>query len=276
MRGVVIHMFPSARRHVPLRWLHVLVLHMTRARFRIGTLDLDTVTFDGALMTIRDLVDRGEGGAVFTPNVDHVMLAERDVRLRDAYSRSSLSVADGVPIVFASRLIGPVIPEKVSGSDLILPLMELAGQQRWRVYLLGGADGVAFEAADILREQYGVNIVGVDDSMIHLTATAGEAEVVDRIAAAQPDLLLVALGCPKQELFIDRLRPVLGRIVAIGVGASLDFVTGRINRAPGWMSRSGLEWCFRLSQEPRRLWKRYLLVDTRFVFVMARTWMRRA
>lgn len=249
---------------------------MTRPRFRIGTLDLDTVTFDGALTTIRDLVDKGEGGAVFTPNVDHVMLAERDVRLRDAYSRSSLSVADGVPIVFASRLIGPVIPEKVSGSDLILPLMELAGQQRWRVYLLGGADGVAFEAADILREQYGVNIVGVDDSMIHLTATAGEVEVVERIAAAQPDLLLVALGCPKQELFIDRLRPVLGRIVAIGVGASLDFVTGRINRAPNWMSRSGLEWCFRLSQEPRRLWKRYLLVDTRFVFVMARTWMRRA
>ena len=249
---------------------------MTRPRFRIGTLDLDTVTFDGALTTIRDLVERGEGGAVFTPNVDHVMLAERDVRLRDAYSRSSLSVADGVPIVFASRLIGPKIPEKVSGSDLILPLMELAGQQRWRVYLLGGADGVAFEAADILREQYGVNIVGVDDSMIHLTPMVSEAAVVDRIAAAQPDLLLVALGCPKQELFIDRLRPVLGRIVAIGVGASLDFVTGRINRAPGWMSRSGLEWCFRLSQEPRRLWKRYLLVDTRFLFVMARTWMRRA
>ena len=276
MRSVVIHMFPSARRHALIDRPRAPELHMTRPRFRIGTLDLDTVTFDGALTTIRDLVERGEGGAVFTPNVDHVMLAERDVRLRDAYSRSSLSVADGVPIVFASRLIGPVIPEKVSGSDLILPLMELAGQQRWRVYLLGGADGVAFEAADILREQYGVNIVGVDDSMIHLTATAGEVEVVERIAAAQPDLLLVALGCPKQELFIDRLRPVLGRIVAIGVGASLDFVTGRINRAPGWMSRSGLEWCFRLSQEPRRLWKRYLLVDTRFVFVMARTWMRRA
>ena len=276
MRSVVIHMFPSARRHALIDRPRAPVLHMTRPRFRIGTLDLDTVTFDGALTTIRDLVERGEGGAVFTPNVDHVMLAERDVRLRDAYSRSSLSVADGVPIVFASRLIGPKIPEKVSGSDLILPLMELAGQQRWRVYLLGGADGVAFEAADILREQYGVNIVGVDDSMIHLTPMVSEAAVVDRIAAAQPDLLLVALGCPKQELFIDRLRPVLGRIVAIGVGASLDFVTGRINRAPGWMSRSGLEWCFRLSQEPRRLWKRYLLVDTRFLFVMARTWMRRA
>ena len=276
MRSVVIHMFPSARRHALIDRPRAPVLHMTRPRFRIGTLDLDTVTFDGALTTIRDLIERGEGGAVFTPNVDHVMLAERDVRLRDAYSRSSLSVADGVPIVFASRLIGPKIPEKVSGSDLILPLMELAGQQRWRVYLLGGADGVAFEAADILREQYGVNIVGVDDSMIHLTPMVSEAAVVDRIAAAQPDLLLVALGCPKQELFIDRLRPVLGRIVAIGVGASLDFVTGRINRAPGWMSRSGLEWCFRLSQEPRRLWKRYLLVDTRFVFVMARTWMRRA
>ena len=276
MRSVVIHMFPSARRHALIDRPRAPVLHMTRPRFRIGTLDLDTVTFDGALTTIRDLVERGEGGAVFTPNVDHVMLAERDVRLRDAYSRSSLSVADGVPIVFASRLIGPKIPEKVSGSDLILPLMELAGQQRWRVYLLGGADGVAFEAADILREQYGVNIVGVDDSMFHLTPMVSEAAVVDRIAAAQPDLLLVALGCPKQELFIDRLRPVLGRIVAIGVGASLDFVTGRINRAPGWMSRSGLEWCFRLSQEPRRLWKRYLLVDTRFVFVMARTWMRRA
>jgi N-acetylglucosaminyldiphosphoundecaprenol N-acetyl-beta-D-mannosaminyltransferase len=249
---------------------------MTPPRVQIGTLAIDTVTFDGALRQLEQLVHAGRGGAVFTPNVDHVMIAERDALLREVYAHADLALADGMPILWASRLIGPRIPEKVSGSDLMLPLLKLAAARRWRVYLLGGADRVAYQAADVLRETLGVNVVGVDDSRIELAASAGEQEITQRIIAAQPHLLLVALGCPKQERYIHRVRDSLGATVSIGIGASLDFITGRVSRAPVWMQRSGLEWSYRLLQEPGRLWKRYLVQDTQFLLVVLRTLLRRS
>lgn len=245
------------------------------ARIRIGTLDVDAVTFDGALQAIDELVFAGKGGAVFTPNVDHVMLAEKNDLLRAAYSRANLSLADGVPIVWASRLIRPGLPAKVSGSDLLVPLMQLAGERAWRVYILGGATGVAAEAARMFTERYGVTIVGVDDAEIGLSATPAERDVVARIIAANPSLLVVALGSPKQELFIDRVRAELGSTVSIGLGASLDFATGRVRRAPAWVSGMGMEWLYRVSQEPGRLWKRYFVQDTQFILVLLRTLLMR-
>ncbi|MBC8089271.1 MAG: WecB/TagA/CpsF family glycosyltransferase [Phycisphaerae bacterium] len=243
-------------------------------RVRIGTLDVDAITFDEALREIGRLVEAKQGGAVFTPNVDHIMLAERNEALRAAYGRASLSLADGVPVVWASRLLKPEVPEKISGSDLVPRLMRLAGEQQWRVYLLGGAKGVALQAAEILREHMGVNIVGVDDSFIALEASDYDTRVIEKVRAVRPDLILVALGCPKQELFIDRNRPGLGPVVAVGIGASLDFVVGRVSRAPQWMSRSGLEWTYRLAQEPRRLWHRYLVRDMQFIFVILKALIR--
>ena len=240
------------------------------ARVRIGQLDVDVVTFDETLTRIAELVERGRGGAVFPPNVDHVMLAERSAPLRAAYAHASLSLADGMPAVWASRLLGTPLPAKISGSDLMGPLLALAGERHWRVYLLGGAAGVALEAAQVARARYGANIVGIDDTVIDPHGGPGEDAVVTRIVESRADLLLVALGCPKQELFIVRNRAGLGRVVALGIGASLDFVTGRVARAPAWMSRAGLEWIYRLGQEPRRLWRRYLVQDTQFAFVLLR------
>lgn len=239
-------------------------------RVRIGTIDVDTVTFDQALGTIERLIETGEGGAVFTPNVDHVMQSQKNPALRAAYANASLSLADGVPVVWASRLIRPAAPEKISGSDLVPRLMQLAAKKKWRVYLLGGAEGVAEEAAVLLRDKMQVNVVGIDTRRIGLTANEDEANVLERLHAAAPQLVLVALGCPKQELFIDRARAALSGVVAVGVGASLDFLVGRVQRSPAWMSRVGLEWVYRLAQEPRRLWRRYLIVDTQFVFIILR------
>jgi N-acetylglucosaminyldiphosphoundecaprenol N-acetyl-beta-D-mannosaminyltransferase len=250
-------------------------LRDARSRVLIGNIDVDTLSFQGVLLRIRELVESRQGGSVFTPNVDHVMIAERDPALRAAYSRASLAIADGVPIVWASRLIGPAVPEKVSGSDLILPLMQLAAQQKWRVYFLGGADNVAVESSQLLAQKYGLIVAGVDTSRIGITPNADEPALVQRIVDARPDLLLVALGCPKQELFIDRNRDQLQATVSAGIGASLDFITGRVSRAPSWMSRVGLEWVYRLLQEPGRLWKRYLVQDTQFVFVLLRSLTRR-
>jgi N-acetylglucosaminyldiphosphoundecaprenol N-acetyl-beta-D-mannosaminyltransferase len=139
------------------------------------------------------------------------------------------------------------------------------------VYLLGGAPGVAAIAGEKLRSEFGVNIVGVDDSIVRVDHSDTERRAItDRIAASRADLLLVALGAPKQELWIAQVRAELGATVAIGVGASLDFVAGTVRRAPKWMSDVGLEWTYRLMQEPRRLWRRYLLRGPRFLLIAFR------
>jgi N-acetylglucosaminyldiphosphoundecaprenol N-acetyl-beta-D-mannosaminyltransferase len=239
---------------------------------RIGRIDIDAVTFAQALERIEELVDRRKGGSVFTPNVDHVVKAERNVEFREAYSRADLCLADGMPILWASRLLGTPLPEKVSGSDLLLPLARLAADRRWRVYLMGGAAGVAEEAGEKLARELGVHIVGTDSPTVGADGAVGNSEeTLDRLRAAAPDLVLVAFGAPKQELWInrsgDRIRPA----VAMGVGGSLDFLVGRTRRAPAWMSRVGLEWLFRLAQEPRRMWRRYLIEDPAFIAIVLRT-----
>jgi N-acetylglucosaminyldiphosphoundecaprenol N-acetyl-beta-D-mannosaminyltransferase len=246
-----------------------------RLQVRFGHLWVDALTFDDAIERITSLVQSGRGGSVFTPNVDHVVTAEDDLAFRDACGTADLMLPDGQPLVWASRLLGARLPAKVSGSDLIWPLMERAGRLGWRVYLVGGAPGVGVAAAARLERELGVRIVGLEDGAIPLDAPAGAADLaLDRACAAHPDLVLVALGSPKQERWIHRALPRLRPAVAIGVGASLDFLTGRARRAPRWMSRAGLEWLHRLWREPRRLAVRYLWKDPRFLWVLLRTALR--
>jgi N-acetylglucosaminyldiphosphoundecaprenol N-acetyl-beta-D-mannosaminyltransferase len=245
---------------------------MRPSRVRIGQLNVDAVTFAEALDRIASLVEGQEGGAIFTPNVDHVVKAERDASFRRAYARADLCLADGMPLVWASHLLGTSLPEKVSGSDLLLPLMALAAERRWRVYLLGGKPGVTEQAAEKLTRELGVTITGTDSPIVGLDGVDDRSDqTIERLTAASPDLVLVAFGAPKQELWIDRFAERLGPAVAVGVGGSLDFITGQVRRAPAWMSRAGLEWLFRLLQEPRRMWRRYLVEDPAFIAIVART-----
>lgn len=240
-------------------------------RVRVGKLWLDAVSFAEALDRIADLVSAGEGGSVFTPNVDHVVTAEDDPVFRAAHDEASLALADGQALVWAARALGTPVPAKVSGSDLVWPLMERAAAAGWRVYLLGGAPGVAEAVARRLERELGVRMAGVDASSIALDGGPGESSVISRVSQARAELVLVGLGSPKQERFIHRALPALRPAVAVGVGATLDFLAGRVRRAPGWVSRAGMEWLFRLAHEPRRLAYRYLVKDPRFLWVMART-----
>ncbi len=241
-------------------------------RLQMGHVPIDVVTFDGALARIAELVREKRGGTVFTPNIDHVVLCEEDARLRQAYADVSLSLVDGTPLLWASRLYGTPLPDKISGSDLVLPLLKMAADNGFRVYFLGGVEGVAAKAAEILRRDMpGIQIVGWSSPRIALNGDAASYRaVIDEVRAHTPDLLLVALGCPKQEHFIQAAGPELGAVVSVGVGASLDFVAGTVKRAPRWMSRVGLEWAYRLGQEPKRLWRRYLVQDPKFLRILAR------
>lgn len=249
---------------------------MSRRGLLYGKIWVDALTFEGALDAFDALVAAGKGGRVYTPNIDHVVLAEEDMRFAEAYARADLSFADGMPLVALSRLRSVRLPEKVSGSDFMLPLMERAARRGWRVYLLGGMEGVAETAAAKLVERYpGLQIVGKDPAHISLSASKEERErEIARIKETQPDVVLVALGAPKQEIWIDDVATALAPSVLMGVGASLDFLAGRAVRAPQWMSKAGLEWLHRLTKDPKRMFQRYLIRDSRFPGILARQWMR--
>jgi N-acetylglucosaminyldiphosphoundecaprenol N-acetyl-beta-D-mannosaminyltransferase len=245
---------------------------LRRTRMRIGHAWIDSLTFDQAIDEIERLIDSGEGGSVFTPNVDHLVQLEDNAVFRDAYQEASLCLVDGQPLFWASRLLGSPLPEKISGSDLILPLVRRAEQKRWRVYLIGGAPGIGTLAAEKLRAEFDVDIVGIEAPHVAKNGQPVDGPaVIERMAAARPHLVFVAFGAPKQELFIRASLAAIRPAVAVGVGAGFDFIAGTMRRAPRWMSQGGLEWLFRLAQEPRRLAKRYLLDDPKFVSIFYRT-----
>jgi N-acetylglucosaminyldiphosphoundecaprenol N-acetyl-beta-D-mannosaminyltransferase len=245
-------------------------------RITMGSLPIDAVDFAGALATIEDRVATRAGGMVFTPNVDHIVLAEHNPRFREVYARVTLSLVDGVPVLWAARLLGTPLPEKVSGSDLVVPLIERAAARGWRVFLLGAAPGVADLAAAKLTELHpGLNIVGTAAPMIDMNGDPAPRKAIAlEIAGTRPDLVLVAFGAPKQEFFCDEFRDLLAPAVLVCIGAGLDFVAGTMRRAPRWISKVGLEWAYRLVREPRRLAGRYLLRDPQFLGICFRQWRR--
>ena len=241
-------------------------------RVRVGHAWIDALTFDQAVDAIEDLVTAGEGGMVVTPNVDHLVQLEHNLVFRAAYQEAGLSVVDGQLLLWASHVLGTPLPEKISGSDLLIPLARRAAKRKWRVYLLGGGPGVAELAGKELQKQFDIDVVGTDAPFVTPDGNPVEGPaVVERIAKARPHLLFVAFGAPKQELFLHRAASVIRPAVGIGVGAGFDFITGRLKRAPRWISSTGLEWLYRLAQEPRRLAKRYLVDDPEFLAILVRT-----
>jgi N-acetylglucosaminyldiphosphoundecaprenol N-acetyl-beta-D-mannosaminyltransferase len=244
-------------------------------RLRIGHVEVDALTFAQALDAVEALVRGGRGGFVVTPNVDHVVMADRREDFRAAYADAALSLADGKPIVWSAALLGVPSVEKVSGSDLVPPLMERAAARGWTVWLVGAGPGVAEAAAERLRAG-GVRVVGTSSPMVKAVGPDPEGEAAaEAIRASGAQLVLVAFGAPKQELWMHRHRARLAPAVLLGVGATLDFVAGRIRRAPTWISNAGLEWLWRLAREPRRLWRRYLVDDPAFLSILLRTWRER-
>jgi N-acetylglucosaminyldiphosphoundecaprenol N-acetyl-beta-D-mannosaminyltransferase len=232
-------------------------------KVRFGTIHADHLSFDDALAHMTQLIESKAGGFVVTPNVDHVCLAHGDARLREVYAQAALSLVDGMPLLWLAKALGHPLPQKISGSDLIRPLSALAAKKGWRVYFLGGMPGVAQKAADILQKEYpGLQVAGCDAPPLGFEKDKKQTqELLNRIRIAEPHLILVALGCPKQEYWMaDHVRSY-NPALAVGIGASLDFVAGIVKRSPAWVSSMGLEWVYRLAQEPRRMASRYLVRD---------------
>ncbi|MEX0715283.1 MAG: WecB/TagA/CpsF family glycosyltransferase [Planctomycetaceae bacterium] len=232
------------------------------AQIRLFGLTIDVLTMRGAVAKLMDWIAAPDGECryVVTPNVDHVVMAQHHEGLRKAYADSALVLADGMPVVWASRLLGKRLPERVAGADLVPALFDAADDSRkLTVYLLGAAPGVAERARREIESRWpAVEVVGVYSPPLGFEKDDAEnANILARIAQADPDVLVLGLGAPKQELWIQEHRELVSARVALCVGATIDFLAGEKPRAPRWMRRTGLEWVHRLCSEPRRLLKRY-------------------
>ncbi|MBB6479246.1 WecB/TagA/CpsF family glycosyltransferase [Spirochaeta isovalerica] len=229
----------------------------------LGKIHADFVSMNEAIEIIINRAKTKQGGYVVTPNVDHIVIAEKNKSLVEAYANAFLSLADGKPIIWMSHIAGYPLLEKVSGSDLIKPLLQRAAEESLRVYFLGSAPGVGKTAAEILcNEILHLKVVGVDSPPMGFNSDPELEKIArEKMLKSTPDLVLFALGAPKQELLMYRWQKNDETIVMIGIGAGLDFISGKVKRAPSWMSHSGLEWLYRLSRDPRRLARRYLVRD---------------
>ena len=216
------------------------------------------ITLDQTIAAVSMMIAAGRPSFFITANTHYAMLTEQAADLGAINERATFIVADGKPIVWASRWRRTRLPERVAGSDLIFRLSEEAAAKGHRVFLVGGGEGVAELAARRLTDRYpGLQIVGTACPPYRESTPGEQAELIDGIRAARPDLLIVAFTMPKGERWIAANLDALGVPVVVNVGAAIDFAAGRIRRAPKWMQKTGLEWAFRLWLEPRRLFKRY-------------------
>jgi N-acetylglucosaminyldiphosphoundecaprenol N-acetyl-beta-D-mannosaminyltransferase len=229
---------------------------------------------DQALDRVRDIIERREFGQHMAVNAAKLVAARRDPQLNEVIARSHLVTADGQAVVWASRLLGDPLPERVAGIDLMVNLLAHAEQRGWRVYVLGARDAVLEEAVRRIRVRHPrLELAGHRDGYF---ADSETPEVVAEIAASRADILLVAMSSPRKEYFLGSQGRALGVPFVMGVGGSIDVLAGRTRRAPLVMQRLGLEWLFRLLQEPRRMFRRYAETNLRFAALVLKAWFRRA
>jgi N-acetylglucosaminyldiphosphoundecaprenol N-acetyl-beta-D-mannosaminyltransferase len=228
---------------------------------RIGGVEFHAITEDQCVRHILSSLADGVGGTVVTPNLDITRRCRHDLKFAALVSESDLVVADGMPLVWASRLQGTPLPQRLAGSDLIGSLSAAAAIEGRSIFLLGGDPGTAEGAAGILAARApGLRVAGTYCPPMGFDKDEAEmGRMIELLRQSRPDIVWVALGSPKQEMLINRIRHVLPQAWWLGVGISFSFLTGEVKRAPRWVQKIGMEWVHRMKQEPGRLMKRYLV-----------------
>ncbi len=241
-------------------------------KVNICGVQIDSFSFNEVVEKISEHIvfQQNKPQYVVTPNAQLTVILQKDIHFREICDKAFLCVPDGVPLLWAAKLMNSPLKERVNGTDLFEQLCEVSAKNGFKVFLLGGRPQSANKAAQTLSRRHPkLNIVGTycppygfedDDSEL--------AAIEQTIKKAAPDILFVGLGSPKQEKWIDAYHKKLDIPISIGIGASFEFVSGTVNRAPKWMQKTGLEWLFRLATEPRRLWKRYLIGNLIFVWLV--------
>ncbi|MGB0387930.1 MAG: WecB/TagA/CpsF family glycosyltransferase [Ardenticatenaceae bacterium] len=231
------------------------------------------VGLDALLMWIRETIAREQQASIMYANAYAINLAQRDHAFRDALQQADVVFCDGYGVWLAAQLLAQPLPQRFTPPDWIMRLAALCAQHEYRLFLLGAEPGVAAEAADKFQANFPQLEIGSQHGYFSVHGTENE-QIIEQINRAAPDILLVGMGMPRQEVWMQENLHRLSAHVVISVGALFDYLAGRVKRGPRWMTDWGGEWLWRLYSEPHRLWRRYLLGNPLFVAVVLREWMR--
>jgi len=230
---------------------------------------LSTTMSEAALLVVKSAQQR-QSKIVVTPNVDHIVQFEKDSEMEAVFKKADFIFADGMPLVWLSHIIYQTgLPERINGTNLMTRVCQLASTRGMTVALVGGKPGAAELASQNLAKQFpGLRVVGTYCPPMGFEIDSGETSKLCRVINEwQPDILCFGVGTPKQEKWISKSHHKISIGITLCIGASIEFVAGLVPRAPEWMQNSGLEWLWRLMMEPRRLWRRYLVRDMRFLYL---------
>ncbi len=246
---------------------------MTSKRIELMGCQVDNLSMEETLKTVEGFIASGKPHQHVVVNVDKLVKARDDAELRSIINNCALINADGMPVVWASRLLGKPLKERVAGVDLFEALMQRSAEKGWRVYLLGAREEIVSRVKQIYEIRFPkLQFAGYRNGYWKPEEEAG---VVDQITQARADILFVAISSPKKEQFLGAYQAQMRIPFAMGVGGTFDVAAGKVKRAPVWMQRSGLEWFYRFLQEPRRMFRRYFIDDMAFIGMLAREWLRR-
>ena len=240
---------------------------MALNRMRFMNTYVDNVTEEEAIRHIEECIKDRKIGFVVTPNVDQIVMMEKNLYFREICDNAELSVVDGHPLLWIAKWYKRPIKEKICGSDLMPHLCRIAAEKGYKIFLLGAAEGIAAKAADILKEQNpGLITAGTYSPPFGFEKDQAELDKINRILKeSEADMLFVGMGAPKQSVFIYENMDKYQIPMSFCVGATIDFIAGEQTRAPRWMTDHGLEWLYRLFKEPKRMFKRYIVNDTKII-----------
>ena len=246
------------------------------SRMKFMNTEIDNLSMNEALQAIDNLIRENRSAYVVTPNVDHIVQLEINKELQDVYANASLILTDGKPLLWIAKMYRTPIKEKISGSDLFPLLCKIAAEKNYKMFFLGAAEGVAAHAAKNLKHKFpGLQVVGTYSPPFGFEKNEVEISKIETlIKEAEPHILIIGLGCPKQEKFIYHYCKKLGVPISLCLGASFDFEAGKVKRAPKWMANHGLEWLYRITQDPKRMFKRYIVEDAKIIKLIMKYWKR--
>lgn len=240
-------------------------------------IEIDNCSMQEAIHRIEEAIQQKKTSLVVTPNAQHINIVQQDNEFKKIYNEASLVLPDSVPLIWASKILGQPLKERVAGADILPTFCKIAVRKKYKIFLLGAGPGVAKKAAKIL-ENKNPGLVISDTYSPPFGFEQDEREnfkIIKMIKTCKPDVLFVGLGTPKQEKWSWNHKEKMSVPVIICVGASFDFIAQKSIRAPLWMQKSGLEWFHRLCQEPRRLWKRYLVGNIIFILLVMKEFIKR-
>lgn len=248
-------------------------------RINVFGIDIDNVSWSEAIAFIQKAILSSNSAPKFivTPNVDHIIQIQRDPEFKNIYSKADLVLCDSQIVMWTCKLLGQPLEAKIPGSILLPVICREAPKYGWKLFFLGAGPGVAKAAARKLEQQFpGLQVTGFYSPPYGFIEDHLENRKIIRILKkAEPDILFVGLGAPKQERWIYEHKDEYHVPISIGVGAAFDFISGNVQKAPRWMTNYGLEWFWRFLQEPRRLWKRYFIRDLAFIPLLAKEFIKR-